>query len=126
MYDPHENRCTFTYRDQRRCRMLCAPDHHSLCLHHLRQACKAEGLLPPKPQPAMPVDTKLDSPRAIRRAVKRALRSFASAEITPRQAEVIARFLRLLLACGQPRRREAARKLGRLSPAGMASREAIH
>jgi len=110
MYVPSENRCTFLYRDQRRCRMLCAPDHDSLCMYHLHRLLKAEGLLPPKPQPLLTVDPQLDSPLAVRRAVKRVLRRFETAEITPRQAEIITQLLRMLLATGRQRRAEKARQ----------------
>jgi hypothetical protein len=44
-------RCTFTTRDGRRCRMLCATQSSPLCFHHLRRAMLERGEAPTEPPP---------------------------------------------------------------------------
>ena len=100
---PHQTapdtRCTFTFRDARRCAMLRAPGSDEYCPHHFRAMLKAEGLLVPKVE-GLAFANQLDSPRAIRRAIKRVLHAFENAHITERQARILAQLLRLLLATG--------------------------
>ena len=94
-----DTRCTFTFRDARRCTMLRGPGCDDYCPHHFRAMLKAEGLLVPKVE-GVALANQLDSPRAIRRAIKRVLRAFENAHITDRQARILAQLLRLLLATG--------------------------
>jgi hypothetical protein len=102
----HEHsRCTFTYRDGRRCRMLCPPHHPALCLHHIRQAMLENGDAPPTPPPLVAVGA-LDNPWAVRRTLKRVFSEVVAGRINPANAAVMAHLGRLLLfATRRPRRK---------------------
>jgi hypothetical protein len=102
------NRCTFTYRDGRRCRMLCPPQYPGLCLHHWRSASVEKGHAPPAPPPLVAVGA-LDNPWAVRRTLKRVFGEVAAGRINPGNAAVMAHIGRLLLfQTRRPRRKRRA------------------
>jgi hypothetical protein len=108
MSSNEHSRCTFTYRDGRRCRMLCAPHHPALCLHHIRQAMLENGDAPPAPPPLIAVGA-LDNPWAVRRSLKRVFSEVAAGRINPGNAAVMAHIGRLLLFhTRRPRRKRRA------------------
>ncbi len=96
-----DNRCTFTYSDARRCRMLSAASFGAaastaprLCAHHMRQEH------PEAPLPSEVVRARGNSPRTrrdVRRALKEIFRATEQEDISPRQARLLTHIARLLL-----------------------------
>jgi hypothetical protein len=106
------NRCSFTYRDGRRCRMLIIEDGTTLCPYHGQAARKEVGLAPPSSSPLI-VPGILDTRRAVRRALKRVYREVVAGRIAPDRAAVLA-YLGQVLLTGLPlrsRRMRAARAI---------------
>ena len=94
-FPPPAPRCSFTFRDGRRCRMLRSPDHPALCPDHARRK-QDDSAAPPSLPPLATCDA-LDSPTSVRRALRRLARAVAQDHLTPRQAQIMAHILRLLL-----------------------------
>ena len=92
---PPDPRCSFTFRDGRRCRMIRSPDHPALCPDHARRK-QNDSAAPPSLPPLATCDA-LDSPTSVRRALRRLARAVAQDHLTPRQAQIMAHILRLLL-----------------------------
>ena len=92
---PPDPRCSFTFRDGRRCRMIRSPDHPSLCPDHARR--KQDESAAPLSLPPLATCDALDSPTSVRRALRRLARAVAEDHLTPRQAQIMAHILRLLL-----------------------------
>ena len=100
-----DTRCTFTFRDARRCTMLRSSAGSLLCLHHTRQAAKEHGKLPPPLEPYI-APGELDNPWAVRRAIKRVLALALEGKFSPQQARVLTNLARLLLvSTRRPRKR---------------------
>ena len=92
---PPDPRCSFTFRDGRRCRMIRSPDHPALCPDHARR--KQDDSAAPPSRPHLATCDALDSPTSVRRALRRLARAVARDRLTPRQAQIMAHILRLLL-----------------------------
>ncbi|MGH9794030.1 MAG: hypothetical protein ACRD5G_04585 [Candidatus Acidiferrales bacterium] len=105
-----DTRCTFLYRDGRRCRMLRSSDPE-LCPYHLQQRLKLNHAESPKPQPFV-APGALDNPWAVRRALRHIIRELAEGRLTPDSAQALASLTRLLLI-----RTRRPRKRRRGSPA---------
>ena len=108
-----DTRCTFTYRDHRRCKMLRSVDHPSLCLYHVRQAAKEGRELPPQLEPYM-LARELDNPWAVRRAIKRIMALTLEGQLDLQRARVLTGLARLLLVSSRQMRKE--RRRGRKQP----------
>jgi hypothetical protein len=91
-----DERCSFTFRDGRRCRMLRAPEHPTLCLHHARMEALKAGLLPAE-RPDLVAVCRLDNPWAVRRTLKRIFGEVAAGRVDPDQAHAMAHLGHLLL-----------------------------
>jgi len=96
-----ESRCSFTYRDGRRCRMLISREHPSLCVFHYEQQRKAEGVAT-RPRRLLTTAGALDNRRAIRRSLKRVVRDLVDGRLSSNQARVLAELGRLLLVYTHP------------------------
>ena len=110
---PPDPRCSFTFRDGRRCRMIRSPDHPALCPDHARRK-QHDSAAPPSLPPLATCDA-LDSPTSVRRALRRLAHAVADEHITPRQAQIMAHILRLLLISNR-RGRQAVRRLNAKIP----------
>ena len=110
---PPAPRCSFTFRDGRRCRMIRSPDHPALCPDHARRK-QDDNAAPPTLLPLATCDA-LDSPTSVRRALRRLARAVADEHIPLRQAEIMAHILRLLLISNR-RRGPAVRRLNAKIP----------
>ena len=108
-----DTRCTFTYRDKRRCKMLRSADHPLLCLYHVRQAAKEGRELPPQLEPYM-LARELDNPWAVRRAIKRIMALTLDGQLDLQRARVLTGLARLLLVSSRQMRKE--RRRGRKQP----------
>ena len=111
MPTPDHNRCTFTFREGRRCRMLCAPAHPAFCQHHLRVLAREQGLALREARPTIVVGD-LDSTRAVRRTLKRVAREVALGRMEPWRAALLVNLSRVLLSEARNiQRRRAKRRL---------------
>lgn len=106
-------RCSFAFRDGRRCRMLCSEEHPTLCAHHARMEAREAGLLPPELPPLVAVG-KLDNPWAVRRTLKRIFGEVAAGRVNPDQAHAMAHLGRsLLIETRRHTRRKPRKRVGR-------------
>lgn len=111
---PDEVRCTFTYRDGRRCRMLRADGHQlGFCPYHIQQWLKQNDVEPPRNR-SISAPGALDNPWAVRRSLKLVVRELAEGRFTPDQARALTSLGRLLLISTRrrPKRRRVARPSG--------------
>lgn len=92
---PESLRCSFQFRDGRRCRMLLCREHPGLCLHHYRRWLKEQGR---KPRRRLLVGAgQLDNSQAVRRSLKHIMRELVEGHMTPEQAHALSKLGRLLL-----------------------------
>ncbi len=101
-----DNRCTLTYRDGRRCRMLTSGEHPALCLYHHRRASSKEGKVPLAAS-VLAAPGALDTRRAVRRSLKHVVRDVATGRLAPEDARVLAELGRLLLVYTRRTRKPA-------------------
>lgn len=87
-------RCTFTFRDGRRCRMLQSPGRLTFCPHHYRQYLKEEGV---SVSERLAATGALDNLWSIRRALKHTVRDVATGRLTPEAARALTGLARMLL-----------------------------
>ena len=112
---PDAVRCTFTYRDGRRCRMLRA-DHNQLgfCPYHIERWLKQNHIEPPR-RHSLYIPGAFDNPWAVRRSLKQVAHEVADGRVTPAQAKQLVRLGRLLLI--STRRRPKRRTTKAAAPA---------
>jgi len=85
--------------------MLCAPEHATLCVHHIRVRARDAGEIPPALRPLL-APGELDNPWAVRRTIKRLLALYLEGKFTPEQARSLTAMARLLLvSTRRPRKR---------------------
>ena len=103
-------RCSFTFRDGRRCRMLRSEEHPTLCPYHARLEAREVGRLPVELPPLVAV-CRLDNPRAVRRTLKRVFGEVVTGRIDPKQAHALAHIGQLLLVSTRrsPKKQKARR-----------------
>lgn len=109
---PHvspDNRCTFTFTNGARCRMLLCTDHPSLCFYHLNKLRK-EDAEPAIPSSTVTVRGQLNNRVAVRRAVRRLACAVEDGRIAPRKAGVMLGICNLLIRTARPSRRRPRRK----------------
>lgn len=107
---PDEVRCTFTYRDGRRCRMLrTTTGEPAFCPYHIQRWLKQNDIQPPRTR-SISTPGAFDNPWAVRRSLKQVVRELAEGRFTPDQAKQLVRLGRLLLISTRrpPRRRRLA------------------
>src|SRR5712692_11896085 len=111
-----DDRCHYTYADGRRCRMLRANDHPSLCLQHLRQQ------LQPQPDPGAVAAELLgliedfSTAAAVNKALGKLFAMVAGDRIPPRNAALLVYICQLLLTPFPPWRMKSPPR--RATPAG--------
>lgn len=103
-----DTRCTFTFRDGRRCTMLRTGTRSTICLYHMRKVGKDQGKLSPALEPYI-APGELDNPWAVRRAIKRILALAMGGKLSPQQARVLTNLARLLLSSTRRPRKPARR-----------------
>lgn len=106
------NRCTWTSVSGNRCRMLLAPGHGLLCVHHLQQQRREEGDL--VGQGGMYVTRQLENKVAVRRAMRRLARALVQNRIDPPRAVALLRLCGLLIRTARRSRSRAVQR-----PAGL-------
>ena len=104
------DRCAFTFRDGRRCRMLRSSEHPLLCPHHARQEQRENGVALAEPPPLLAAGA-LDTPWAVRRTLKRLFAEVVDDRLSPAHAKAAGYIGRMLLI--ETRRARPKRKRAR-------------
>lgn len=103
-----DNRCTFTFTDGRRCRMLLCTDHPSLCFYHLNKLRK-EDAEPALPSSAVTVRGQLQNRVAVRRAVRRLACAIEDGRVSPHKARVMVQICNTLIRTARPSRQRRSK-----------------